>query len=136
MAELLKKDVDVPTAWTAEHTKSVNDLKKALTTYPVLRQYDMRKPLFLVTDASDHAVGSCLYQYEGTDPVAIAYASKTMTSAERNYSVQEKEALGVIHAVDKFRHYLLGNPFTIQILTDHKSLESVTYRRERKKVAE
>eukprot|EP01050_Picozoa_sp_SAG11_P023155 SAG11_NODE_4578_length_1844_cov_3.409742_1_plen_62_part_00 len=61
MAELLKKDVDVPAAWTAEHTKSVNDLKKALTTYRVLRQYDMRKPLFLVTDASDYVVGSCLY---------------------------------------------------------------------------
>eukprot|EP01050_Picozoa_sp_SAG11_P026066 SAG11_NODE_6105_length_1387_cov_3.563665_1_plen_235_part_00 len=73
----------------------------------------------------DNALGSCLYQYENTDPVAIAYASKTMTAAERNYSVQEKEALGVIHAVEKFRHHLLGNPFTIQILTDHKSLEYI-----------
>eukprot|EP01050_Picozoa_sp_SAG11_P026359 SAG11_NODE_6286_length_1344_cov_0.997590_2_plen_230_part_01 len=74
LAELLKKDVDVPSAWTSDHTKSVNDLEKALTTYPVLRQYDMRKPPFLVTDASDYAIGSCLYQYEGTNPVAIAYA--------------------------------------------------------------
>eukprot|EP01050_Picozoa_sp_SAG11_P023571 SAG11_NODE_4773_length_1770_cov_3.372831_1_plen_250_part_00 len=131
LAELLKKDVDVPTAWTEEHTKSINDLKKAMTTYPVLRQYDRRKPLFLVSDASDYAVGSCLYQYEGTNPVAIAYASKSMTTTERNYSVQEKEALGVIHAVDKFRHYLLGNPFTVQILTDHRSLEYLQTCREK-----
>eukprot|EP01050_Picozoa_sp_SAG11_P022668 SAG11_NODE_4345_length_1939_cov_1.707065_1_plen_96_part_01 len=41
---------------------------------------------------------------------------------ERNYSVQEKEALGVVHAVDKFRHYLLGSPFVVTILSDHQSL--------------
>ena len=88
----------------------------------VLRQYDCNKPLFLVTDASDHSIGSCLYQKDEGHPVAIAYTSRGLNPAERNYSVQEKEALGVVHGVEKFRHYLLGSPFTVTILTDHKSL--------------
>jgi hypothetical protein len=61
LAELLKKGVDVPSEWKPKHTEAVNKLKTALTTYPVLRQYDCNKPLFLVTDASDHSIGSCLY---------------------------------------------------------------------------
>eukprot|EP01050_Picozoa_sp_SAG11_P022469 SAG11_NODE_4258_length_1983_cov_9.871019_1_plen_343_part_10 len=122
LTDLLKKGVDVAKEWKPEHTESVQKLKLALTTYPVLRQFDMRKPLYLVTDASDYAVGACLYQLEKQHPVAIAYTSKCLNPAELNYSVQEKEALGVIHGVEKFRHYLLGSPFTIEVLSDHQSL--------------
>eukprot|EP01050_Picozoa_sp_SAG11_P016563 SAG11_NODE_2276_length_3583_cov_2.156429_1_plen_135_part_10 len=53
LAELLKKDVDVQANWKQEHTDAVRKIKQALTTYPVLRQYDIKKPVFLVTDASD-----------------------------------------------------------------------------------
>ena len=41
----------------------------------------------------------------------------------QNYTVQEKECLGVVHGVQKFRHYLPATPFQVEILTDHKSLQ-------------
>lgn len=84
-----------------------------------------------MTDASDHSVGSCLYQKDEGHPVAIAYTSRGLNPAERNYSVQEKEALGVVHGVEKFWHYLLGSPFTVTILTDHKSLTFMRNGREK-----
>ena len=75
-----------------------------MTTYPVLRQYDPKRELHLVTDASDLAVGACLYQYDGGNPYAIAYTSRSLNAAELNYTVQEKECLGVVHGCKSIRY--------------------------------
>eukprot|EP01050_Picozoa_sp_SAG11_P030732 SAG11_NODE_9225_length_931_cov_1.322115_1_plen_153_part_00 len=66
--DLLKKGVNVAKAWTTKHSDAVAKIKNAMITYPVLRQYDPRKGLHLVTDASDLASGACLYQYDGGSP--------------------------------------------------------------------
>lgn len=50
----------------------------------------------------------------------VAYASRLLNQAERNYSTTEREALAMIYAVKKFRHYLLGNKF--RFMVDHHSL--------------
>lgn len=73
------------------------------------------------TDASDFAVGAVLLQnfQDGEHP--IYYASRTFSKAQRNWSVVEKECWAVVWSVSKFRHYLIGNKFTIR--TDHKPLE-------------
>ena len=53
----------------------------------------------------------------------VAYASRTLTAAEKNYSQLVKEALGVVFAVQKFHNYLYGRHFTIE--SDHRPLSYI-----------
>ncbi|KAG6546714.1 hypothetical protein Mapa_011903 [Marchantia paleacea] len=99
-------------------------LKKALVTAPILAKPNWGKPFILYTDASNIAIGCTLSQLdEDSHDHPIAYASRQMVQAERNYSVTEREALAVIFSLKKFRHYLLGGKFTI--VTDHKALKYI-----------
>ena len=65
--------------------------------------------------------------YYVSSSCAIHYVTRTLQKAELNYSVQEKEALGIIFGVKKFRKMLLGSRFKIRCLTYHKSLECLTW---------
>jgi hypothetical protein len=72
-------------------------------------------------DASDIAIGSVLMQmYEKNWFRPVYYASQRLSKAERNYSTTEREALGMIYNITKFRHYLLGKKFTFHV--DHSVL--------------
>ena len=73
-------------------------------------------------DASNISLGSILSQKdsEGHDH-PIYYASRQLVAAERNYTVTEREALGMIYSVQKFRHYLLGYKFVFHV--DHDALK-------------
>eukprot|EP01051_Picozoa_sp_SAG22_P000793 SAG22_NODE_25_length_30107_cov_28.456412_14_plen_187_part_00 len=105
--------------------------KEAMTRYPVLRQCDIDKPIHVVTDASATAIGGCLHQYHkdpttGEEhPCAVAYVSRRMIPAERNYSVQEIETLAIVYTLTKFRAYLLATPFKIKCLSDHSDHQSL-----------
>eukprot|EP01052_Picozoa_sp_SAG31_P010131 SAG31_NODE_546_length_14230_cov_18.112660_1_plen_426_part_10 len=121
--ELLKKDVDVPEAWTERHSKATTELKRLLTSHPVLRQPDPGKQFEIIGDACDYAIGSALIQrYDGV-PCVVAYCSRALHAAELNYSVQEKECLAIIYSLQKFRHYVLCSRIKIRISTDHHSLQ-------------
>eukprot|EP01050_Picozoa_sp_SAG11_P003231 SAG11_NODE_178_length_13331_cov_17.694906_1_plen_296_part_10 len=58
------------------------------------------------------------------------YVSRALIDAEKSYSVQEKECLGIVFAMQKFRHYLLGSQFTVRVMTDHSSLRFLTKSKE------
>ena len=73
------------------------------------------------TDASREGLGAILTQGEGTEERVIAYASRSLNKAERNYSATELECLTVNWGVWKMRDYLEGYHFVI--LTDHQSLK-------------
>ena len=82
---------------------------------------DYTKPFILDTDACDTGLGAALSQVD--DDCAervVAYASSTLSRAERRYCVTRKELLGVTTFIKHFRPYLLGRRFTLQ--TDHGSL--------------
>ena len=92
-----------------------------LTSSKVLAHYNPKLSLRLATDASSYGVGAVLTQVseEGTERSA-AFASRTLSEAERNYAQIEKEALAIIFGVKRFHVYLYGRKFLL--LMDHKPL--------------
>jgi hypothetical protein len=97
-----------------------DEIKDALVSAPVLSSPDFSKPFVIQTDASNTGLGAVLTQDLDGDERVIAYASRSLTKAERNYSVTERECLAVLFALEKFRPYVEGTHFTI--VTDHYSL--------------
>ena len=110
--------------WTEEMTFAFESLKKKLTEPPVLAFPDFDAPFVVETDASNVSLGAVLAQKKGDGKIhPLQYASRTMTSAERNYSTSEREALVIRFALKKFRVYLLSTvPF--KIITDHQALRN------------
>ena len=107
-------------AWTTECANSFAVLKQRLTSAPILVFPDCSKPFILDTDASQDGIGAVLSQtHEGAERV-VAYASRSMTKAERKYCVTRKELLAVVVFTKLFRPYLLGQSFKLR--TDHGSL--------------
>lgn len=96
-------------------------LRSALCEAPILRLFNPDKPIKLVTDASNYATGACLLQEfeDGWHP--IAYFSKTLNDAQRNYSAYDRELLAIYQAVGHWRHYLYGQHF--KVVTDHATLK-------------
>jgi hypothetical protein len=114
--------------WSPECQDASVRLKEALTQSLILAHPDFSKPLILDTDASQGAIGAVLSQMKDGKERVLAYASRTLTKAERRYCVTRKELLGVVHFVKYFRHYLYGRPFLVR--TDHSSLRWLMYFKE------
>src|SRR5215471_6787003 len=117
--DLLKKDA--PYEWTNHQQQSFDFLKQKLIEAPIVRYPDFTKPFFLYTDASGTGLGAVLSQKDAQEEYVIAYASRTLSAAERNYGITEQECLAVIWGIKYFRHYLYGSKFTI--ITDHSALK-------------
>ncbi|GFX27079.1 hypothetical protein TNCV_439851 [Trichonephila clavipes] len=117
-ASLLKSGVEFH--WGPEEVEAFNSLKKALTSDPVLGMYDERASTEIHTDASGYGIGAVLVQIQNNVEKVIAYASRTLTKAEKNYSTTERECLAIVWATNKFRPYIFGKHFTV--VTDHHSL--------------
>jgi hypothetical protein len=81
-------------------------------------------------DASDYAVGDVLGQTNDKKHHAIAYANKTLTWAQLNYSTTEKEFLVVVWAINKFRSYLVGAK--VIVYTDHAALKYLLTKKDAK----
>ena len=116
---LLQKEVDF--IWSKECQASFELLREKLITAPVLAFPDFHKPFFLYTDASGTGVGALLSQQYDRKLKPVAYASKSLTTAERNYPMIELEALALVYGLQYFRSYIYGRPFTIA--TDHRPLK-------------
>ena len=116
---LTKKGVEW--VWTADCETAFKILKEKLCSTPVLAYPDPNREFILDTDASGHSISGVLGQVgeDGKEHV-IAYGSRVLSKAERNYSVTRREMLAVMYFVKHFRHYLLGKEFLLR--TDHGSL--------------
>ncbi|WVZ84125.1 hypothetical protein U9M48_031186 [Paspalum notatum var. saurae] len=117
MTSLLEKGV--PFIWTKERQAAFDELKKRLTTAPVLTLPDLTKSFTVYCDASKEGLG-CVLMQEGK---VIAYASRQLRRHEVNYPTHDLELAAVVHALKIWRHYLFGN--RCEIYTDHKSLKYI-----------
>jgi hypothetical protein len=106
--------------WGTEQTKEFERSKNLLQSSTVLVHYDPKKKLLVTCDASPR-VGTVLsHEMEDGTEKPIAFASRTLTAAEKKYSQLDKEGLAMVFAVKKFHQFLYGWHFTIY--TDHKPL--------------
>ena len=117
--KLLRKQQ--PWEWGEEQKLAFEKCKEALTSDKLLVHYDPQKPLVLDCDASPYGIGAVIsHTYPDGSERPIAYASRTMTQAEKNYSQIDREGLSIIWGVKKFKQYLLGRHFKLR--TDHQPL--------------
>jgi len=107
-------------SWTSECENAFAVLKQRLTSAPVLVFPDYTKTFILDTDASNEGIGAVLSQEHDGQERVVAFASCTLSKAERRYCVTRKELLFAVVFIRHFRPYLLGDTF--QLRTDHSSL--------------
>ena len=116
-----------PISWGKREEESFLELKKAVTTEPVLRHAQIGVLFVIDPDSSQFTVGGVLQQYF-LDPDGkwrlhpIAYLSKKLTETESRYSAQEREMLAAKYALDHWRHIIEGSEILIR--SDHQSLQT------------
>ena len=106
--------------WTTECEESFRELKNRLVSAPVLGYPRPEGKFILDTDASGFGIGAVLSQEQDGQERVIAYGSRSLSKAERNYCVTRRELLAVVVFLKKFRQFLLGREFDVR--TDHGSL--------------
>ena len=107
-------------SWDETCQTAFEELKVHLTSAPVLAYPKLETKFILDTDASDVAIGAVLSQKFDEREHVIAYGSRCLSKAERQYCVTRKEFLAIVYFVKYFRHYLYGRQFLLR--TDHGSL--------------
>lgn len=116
VAPLWKVAANKPFQWTQEAEDAFKATKRYIEDCTTrLSFFDESANTIVYADASPHALGAVLVQEkEGQPRRVIAFASKTLSTTEKAYPHVQKEALGVVWAVERFYYYLLGREFTIR----------------------
>ena len=110
--------------WTQECDVAFAELKRLLTSAPILRVPDMEKEFTVCTDASQQGLGAVLMQDGGV----IAYASRKLKVHEESYATHDLELAAIMLALKLWRHYLIGRSFILK--TDHQSLQYIFTQRD------
>ena len=107
--------------WSDTCQKAFQELKDAICNEAILLYPDYQKTFHLTTDASGLALGATLSQ-ENKEGVLqpVAFGGRSLHEHEKNYGATQREMLGVVFAVEYFRHYLEGKHF--ELYTDHQAL--------------
>ena len=114
LTDLTKKDNFL---WGETAREAFNQLKKIMTTSPVLVLPNFSIPFEVECDAAGRGIGAVLMQ----NKQPIAYFSKALSDNNLAKSVYEKELMALVLSIQHWRHYLLGKEFVVY--TDHKSLK-------------
>ncbi|KAK2449424.1 hypothetical protein QL285_008622 [Trifolium repens] len=111
-------------AWDNLCEKSFQELKRRLTSAPVLILPKPNEPFVVYCDASLMGLGGVLMQ----NGQVVAYASRQLKVHEKNYPTHDLELAAVVFTLKIWRHYLFGSRF--EVFSDHKSLKYLFYQKE------
>ena len=117
-----------PIKWEQKHQDAFNKIKQVITSEVMLSFPDFNKPFEIHTDASDYQLGSVIMQ----ERRPIAFYSRKLNSAQRNYTTGEREMLSIVETLRAYRNILLGHE--IVIYTDHKNLVNDRTRHESSRI--
>ena len=106
--------------WGEEQQEAFEQLKQMLAQAPILSHPCKDGMFVLDTDASSEGIGAVLSQIQDDKEKVIAYASKTLSKAERNYCITRRELLAVVYFTEQFKHFLLGRKFLVR--TDNSAV--------------
>ena len=121
LTNLQKKDT--PFVWDDKCESAVWTLKNRVTSDPVLWQPNHNRPFILEVDASQYATSAILWQEDDKGKKrAIGYDSSTLSDAERNYPIYDRELLAMVRGLENWRYLLAGTKSPIRVLSDHKNL--------------
>jgi hypothetical protein len=96
--------------WKTECEKSFQHLKQLLTSSPILRIVDPNEDLMVFTDACKEGLGGVLSH----NRFVVYFESIKLKEHERLYFIQDLELTAIVHALNKWRHYLMGNIFELR----------------------
>ncbi|KAK7929110.1 hypothetical protein WMY93_005505 [Mugilogobius chulae] len=113
--------------WDLDTEQAFQNLKRQFTSAPVLVHPDPALQFIVEVDASDSGVGAVLSQRSPSDQKLhpCAFFSRKLSSAERNYTIGDRELLAVKLALEEWRHYLEGAEVPFIVWTDHKNLSYI-----------
>jgi transposase InsO family protein len=117
---------DVPFKWTKECQQAFEELKRRMASALILCHYRSELPSRIETDASDSVIAAVFSQLQKDGQwYPVAYFSRTMTSAEFNYDIHDKEMLAIVAALKEWRAELVGlqREERFEILSDHLALQ-------------
>ncbi len=99
-------------------------LQEAFTSTPVLTHHDPALPIFLFTNASDFAISGIPHQQDSAGNLhPLAFYSRKLLESEINYSIYDKELLGIMESLREFQPWLVGSETLVSVISDHKNLE-------------
>jgi RNase H-like domain found in reverse transcriptase len=129
---LLRKDTKFD--WNDQCQEAFKTLKRRFLQEPMLMMPDHSKPFQIKSDASKYASRAVLTQTDiNGDRHPVAFLSKTFTDTECRYEIYNRELLGIIQALKKWRHHIQGSGHATLIHTDHRNL---TYFRKSQKLSD
>ncbi|MBW0582415.1 hypothetical protein O181_122130 [Austropuccinia psidii MF-1] len=121
LTSFLKKDSRFPL--NEEALRKFHQLKEEFTIAPILSHFYPSLPTIVETDAYNYALGVVLSQISDSGKHPIAFDSRKLLPAELNYEIHDKELLGIVWALKRWRAFLLSLSSSFEVLANNSSLQ-------------
>ena len=111
--------------WGKDQQEAFEYLKRCFTTAPIVCHFHPDRDTVVETDASDYALCCILSQFQEKRLHPVAFHSRKLNSAERNYDIHDKKLLAILVAFLEWKHYLQGTEKPITVYTDYQNLQYI-----------